>query len=169
MPRFVLHSPRSLELTCLHEAGHVLMLLKENVIPELVEVHSEPEIYGRTRAAKVGGAARRGVSSAGLAVEFALFDAGRLVDAEGKPVTEGSFLQAAVGEHAFEDKIMFFGQNRGADGFWPKKDDEAFIGFAQTVKAFLNMHFIEDFATELMEKGRLDADSIQMIAERHGV
>jgi len=37
------------------------------------------------------------------------------------------------------------------------------------VKAFVDMHFIEDFATELMAKGRLEAAAIQTIADRHGV
>ena len=96
--------------------------------------------------------------------------AGRLVDAAGKPIAEKSFIVEALGKNAAGDKRIFFGENRaGSDGCWPKGDDEAFIGYAQNVKAFVDMHFIEDFATELMAKGRLEAAAIQTIADRHGV
>jgi hypothetical protein len=170
IPRYLRHTPRSLELASLHEAGHVLMLLSENIVPEFVEVRGEPRVYGRTRAAVVSGASRRGISSAGLAVEISLFEAGRLVDATGRRISEKVFLDEAVGKNAAEDKRMFFGENRAdSDGYWPKDDDEYFISFAQNVKAVLDMDFVEDLATELMETGRLETEAIQTIADRHGL
>ena len=98
-----------------------------------------------------------------------MFEAGRLVDAEGRPVTEKDFIAEAVGQNAAKDKEMFYGENReGANGCWPEADDVAFIEFAQAVKALLDNRFVEEMAAELVAKGRLEAAEIAAIAARRG-
>ena len=111
IPHFVRYSPRSAELACLHEGGHVLALAREGVFPEFVELYAEPEFHARTRAPVLPGSERRGVAAGGTAVEIALFSEGRLVDADGRQIAEREFVIEAI-DNAATDKRPFFGADR---------------------------------------------------------
>jgi len=170
LPHLVRHYPRSEELVCLHEAGHVERILTAGGMPEFVEIYDDPEPFGRSRAPVFVGRTRQEVAVAGFAVELSLFKESRLIDAAGVPVTMKQFIQGAVAEHAAEDKVRFFGENRERiDGCWPPEDDLMFMQAGECLRTRLNMAFVEDFATELLNRRRLEVPEIQAIARRHGL
>jgi len=103
-------------------------------------------------------------------VELYLHKAARLVDANGNGVSDKLFIQEAVANHAANDKIMFFGENRElATGCWPRTDDQRFMECGDRMLQFLNVAFLNDFATELLNKQRLGKAEIERIGRRHGV
>ena len=167
IPHFVRDFPRSAELACLHEGGHVLALAREGVFPEFVELYAEPDFHARTRAPVLPGSERRGIAAGGTAVEIALFNEGRLVDGDGRQIAEREFVIEAIGQNAATDKLPFFGADRReADGVWPKGDDEEYVAFARTLSDFVDMDFVEAFAGELLAKGRLEKAEIEALADR---
>ena len=170
LPHFIQHRPRSEELVCLHEGGHVQFILAARTLPEFVEIVQDAEPYGRTRALQFTGRRKRVIAVAGYAVELYLHKAARLVDANGNGVSDKLFIQEAVANHAANDKIMFFGENRElATGCWPRTDDQRFMECGDRMLQFLNVAFLNDFATELLNKQRLGKAEIERIGRRHGV
>ncbi|MGO8955080.1 MAG: hypothetical protein ACLPWS_17830 [Rhodomicrobium sp.] len=170
LPHLIRHSPKSDELVCLHEAGHVLEILKNGAVPEFVEIYSDPEPSAKTRTPAFSGRARENVAASGYAVEVWLYRKSRLVDAHGEPVTEKAFMQEAIGENASADKIKYFGENREQEnGCWPADDDLEFMKRGLKLSEQLNVPFIEEFATTLVEVRRLEKMDIEAIAKRHGL
>jgi hypothetical protein len=169
----VQHYPQSAELAARHEAGHVQMLLAAGVVPALVELIDDAEgPCGRTKPPKVRvpNDVTREVAVAGYAVELRRYRDGRLVDEKGTPISERNFIAEAVAQNAAKDKVTYFGENREqANKCWPAEDDWRFMQAGEAVSKKLNMGFVEDFAAELLTKGRLETADIETIGRRHGL
>lgn len=169
LPKFIRHSPRSIELVCLHEAGHVFAALSSGVVPEFVEVRVDPELLGRSRIPRLEDDDRKDVAASGFAVELWLFKTGRLVDGQGKPVSEQEFLITALGDHASDDKTKFFDiKSTQFHGIWPADNDIEFLSWAERAALFLDETFIEAIACELLRKRNLSKEEIINLADLHG-
>lgn len=168
IPQLIRHNPKSIELVCMHEAGHVYELIFNNILPEFVEMYNDDEPSGKVRADKTVGKIRKDVAVAGLSVEICLFRENRLIDdSTGLLVSERDFTQEALAQNASTDKVTFFGEDRiKPNGCWTKEDDQLFLEKANSLK--IDMDFVEDLATELLNKKRLNKEEIELIANRHG-
>ena len=78
----------------------------------------------------VDSGSRAAVAAAGSAAEVALFEADRLIDADGAPVGEVDLLAESCGRNAHEDKAKFFGREPPV-GRWAAADDASFVRFAR--------------------------------------
>ena len=79
-------------------------------------------------------------------------------------------MQEAIGENASADKIKYFGENREQEnGCSPADDDLEFMKRGLKLSEQLNVPFIEEFATTLVEVRRLEKMDIEAIAKRHGL
>jgi hypothetical protein len=157
----------SLPYVCMHEAGHVVAIYLEGGIVEFVEL-LEPQngrFGGRTRPQRLDGAeSLKTVASAGFAVEYLLFRAGRVVSNDGNPITEKAFHYAAM-NNATIDRISFFGYDAmQPDGTWPENLDKEYLEYAISEVAPLlkpMLGRIEEIATALQAEGRLEQTRIE--------
>lgn len=156
---------------CLHEAGHAAAALVVGLAPALMEIiQDDPTSPGLARASIPRGSQedREVIACAALAVEFHLYETGRLIHASGKPVDEATFIHLAIGNNAATDKISFFDADRAdARGVWPKADDEAFFIYARRLSEVLPMALVHDLAEALLNERRLDCPRIIEIGARH--
>ena len=146
----------------MHEAGHAVAAIACEVLPASVEIIEGPPVHGRNRIPLVTDPQNRLlISAAGLAVELALFRAGRLVDDAGDQISQSTFIQQALGNNAAGDKVSYFGSCREQpDGTWPTEDDEVFLATSAQVESILLMDRVEALAGELLEKRILDSETI---------
>ncbi len=156
---------------CLHEAGHATAALVVGLAPGLMEiVQNNPSSPGLARSSIPRGTQqeRRIIACAAFAVEFQLYQTGRLVDGSGTKIDEPMFIRLAAGSNASSDKVSFFDANRAdATGVWPKADDEAFIANGRQISCLLPMALVTELAEALMSERRLDCPQIIEIGARH--
>lgn len=163
--------PPSEAAICLHEAGHATAALVVGLAPGLMEImQNSPSSPWLARSSIPQGTQqeRRIIACAAFAVEYYLYQAGRLVDGSGSKIDGSTFIRLAVGNNASSDKVNFFDADRAdATGVWPKEDDEAFIAFGQAISARLPMALVNELAETLMSKRRLNCPQIIAIGGRH--
>ena len=156
---------------CLHEAGHATAALVVGLAPSLIEiVENNPGSPGLARSRIPQGTQqeRRIIACAALAVEFQLYEAGRLVDGFGAQIDEATFIRIAVGNNAALDKILYFGADHADEnGVWPKANDEAFIASARGLSTVLPMALIKELAETLLTERQLDCPRVIEIGAKH--
>jgi hypothetical protein len=96
---------------------------------------------------------------AGHAVERRLYDAGRLTDAAGQPVSPVNFIQLSLARNAADDKPKFFGRPTPSNG-WTMADDEAFRDMAKGMADKIPLEQVEVIAAALLQHRRLVRDDI---------
>jgi hypothetical protein len=147
IPRFIRHD--SLELVCLHEAGHVVAALMAGARVVLVEGHADSPPCARLRCDD-DAMRRQKIAVGGHAVEWRLLHDKRLVDAAGGPLGVKAFRKTAR-EHAKADQLM-----HGGTGL-------EFLVDAQNLQPLLDYDLVERFATAFLEKPRLEESKILAI------
>lgn len=170
IPYLIEHAAKPEALICLHEAGHAAAALMVGIAPALVELNDDPTLAGpaRSRVARGSKVQRRTIACAGFAVEYLLYDAGRLVDGLGAPVDERGFIQVATGQNAFEDKERFFDANyEQPDKTWPKECDRAFMNHAIALSPLFLMPLVTELAEALLIERRLECPRIIEIGAKH--
>lgn len=154
----------SREYDCWHEAGHAVVCLLLGGRVELMELVEDEALLGRARAScEMTPETRKHIACGGFAAEYHLYVSGRL------NVSEREFVRTAL-VNAFPDKRAFFGADYEVNGCWPAKLDVAFRDFAiYQVAPFIESAraMVEELATDLVQKGRLDATEIREVFRRH--
>lgn len=156
----------------MHEAGHAVATYNWGGHVNLIEIPTEPGEYeGRTSAYRPP-AAQRFIACGGFAVEYLLFDSGRLTTSDGAPLTQKEFVKPAL-VNAWKDKQSFFGGDfEGEDGCWPEHYDREFMEFAVTIVApRLRRRFdeIEAIAQALKTKRLLVRADIEALLSPYAV
>jgi hypothetical protein len=154
----------SVELVCLHEAGHAEVALAVGArVTEMELYRAEPRNYGRTRVDRTE-LQRPHIALGGFAAEFRLYKAGRLIKQDGKPPTEKEFIDYAF-DNAIEDKINFYDGNLAdPDGSWPLKLDQKFMAYAiGRAENQMRFELVERIASALLASGRLDEVAINAV------
>lgn len=158
----------SLPYVCLHEAGHAAATYLEGGTVEFVQLMQTQNgrFGGRTRTQRPETADRKAIASAGFAIEYLLFKAGRVVSADGNLVTEKAFIDAAL-NNATEDRISFFGSDHmQEDGTWPATMDSDYMNYGiRRVAPLLQpmLTNLQKFATALEVESRLERARIETL------
>lgn len=162
IPTKIVFSPPSEAAVAMHEAGHAVVALVYELPPAFMEIIDTPSPHGRNRIPVVQDPKqRRLLAVGGYTVELALFQAGRLLDAAGAPLTERAFIQQAIGSNASMDKVAFFGANHEQpDGTWPQAMDREFMGLGKQLSDMLPLDRVSALAEELLTSRKVDADRI---------
>lgn len=155
-----------LTYVCLHEAGHAVATYAVGGTVECLELPKEH--------AKARGVARANrpqdqshiIAAAGFAVEYLLFQANRLLAADGTPLSQKAFIDAAM-DNSSGDRISFFGSDETQpDGMWPAELDKFYMNFAigKVVPLLEPMLLqIEELAAALESQGRVEQEQIERI------
>lgn len=163
---------------CFHEAGHIEAACLWGATVREVEI----EASGNPRTLithKADLSTKVPIACGGYAVEWLLFNASRLVDDQGKLLSEQAFKSQAM-ENARLDKLPFYikepidesGIYPGSlfqpydDKTWPEESDEPFIDYAeQHIIPILQNHLtnIESLAAQLYKYGKLTQNEIETI------
>jgi hypothetical protein len=158
----------SVELVCLHEAGHAEVALAEGArVVEMELYRADPRNYGRTRVDRTE-LQRPHIALGGFAAEYHLYRAGRLIRQDGMPPTEKEFIDYAF-DNAVEDKINFYGSNLAeVDGTWPLELDQRFMSLAiRRAETGMRFELIESIANALLASGKLDEAALNTIVSLH--
>lgn len=146
---------------CLHEAGHAAATYLVGGTVEFIELMPEARTNANRPPAGV-----RTIACAGFAMEFILYRDKRLVQADGLPITEKSFIDAAMNSTML-DKSSYFGSNlMQSDGTWPEHMDREFMNFAiRHVVPLMDelLPKIVELALALEAGGRLERSEIERI------
>ena len=152
---------------CLHESGHIFATYLDGGHVEFAELIEDPMSKARAKVrAQFDLSARQLIACGGFAVEYLLYQSGRIADSNGLPITERSFIDASI-DNARRDKLSFFdGDFAETDGCWPKEMDTEFMNYAiDKLVPRMRQHFqkIEALASALEEKSKLGRDEIEAI------
>ena len=160
-PDLIQFVPPSDWAVCLHEAGHAAAAIVVGSVPASMEIIDGPPPYGRNRILRVSGAPRRCIAVGGYVVELTLFQANRLINADGQPIAEADFIAQAVGHNAALDKIAYFEADRqDANGMWPACDDRAFMKFGAQLQPIFPIDKVFSLAAALIEERQLSSERI---------
>jgi len=153
--------PVSAELVSFHEAGHAVAAVSFGVLASAMHLFdantSEP--HGKSTLIW-NGDQREAVACGGFAAERYLFDSGRLVDSLGCTIKESDFINFAIGAHAAEDKIRFFGKDHSLNGYWPVAMDQKFMAVAKMVAGVMRFDVVTAIAEALLAEKTLSRDQI---------
>lgn len=148
----------------MHEAGHACLAMAMGAPPKEMELYRGTLPEGRTSVPGLAQGPRQIVAAAGLAVEMMLYFDGRLVDSDAQPIGEALFRRQALSRTAIDDKTKYFGANLSGLGTGANGSDDEFMRTAQHVrKFFLRAEEIHRLAGELLEHGKLDAQTIESV------
>jgi hypothetical protein len=144
----------------MHEAGHVVGACYLDHWPESVELRPGPPLHGVTSVPLAQTEQiRRLIAVAGHAIERRLYDAGRLTNLAGQPISEVDFIQLSLARNAADDKPKFFGRPTPSVG-WTMVDDGAFRDVAKGIADKISLEQVEVIAVALLQRCRLVRDDI---------
>jgi hypothetical protein len=161
IPHDIIADPASEELICMHEAGHALVSIDCGIVPNLIEIVGPP-FFARTNTPPTGDNGPV-ISLGGFASELRLFLADRLVNQQGRQISEGGFIDLACGGNAQMDKEGYFGKDYSVGGSWPAKMDTEFMEFARKVATHMNMQRAEVLARALLNERSINAMRIEAL------
>jgi len=154
----------TIELACLHEAGHVAAAFaaRARVLRAEIDPGSGPP-GGRTRVA-LAPQQRSTIALGGFAVELQLWRDGRLKWFDGSWLSDADMRRGAA-RSAQDDRAMYFGGDlRTPDGRWPAHMDDTFFGAADELRAGLDLGLVQRAAGALLTKLSLREREIALLA-----
>ena len=153
----------SLELICLHEAGHAAIGITLGARVTEMELYLTPAPgHGRTQVRRTD-AQSKTIALGGFAVERRLWEDNRLMLPNGVKPTEKEMIGRSL-TNANKDQIAYFGQDfRQADGSWPEEMDLEFMECAQAWGRRIDVSLVERIAGALLVEAQLDEARIEEI------
>lgn len=154
----------TIELACLHEAGHVAAAFaaRAHVVRAEIDLNARAP-GGRTRVRHTM-AQRQTISLGGFAVELQLWRTGRLRWFDGSWPSEAD-MRRGVGRSSHDDRVKYFGRDlRTPDDRWPAHADDAFFRAADALCAQIDFDLVQRVAGGLFTQLRLREREIALLA-----
>lgn len=152
---------------CYHEAGHAAAAYIAGGYVDQIELLPESHPLGRARATTFRPpGSEKMIACGAFAVEYLLYQAGRITDEHGTAITEKGFIDASMA-NASADKKSFFGEDlMQFDGTWPADADRQYMSFGIFVvvpKLAPMLNTIAALAERLLSTGRIERSEIESI------
>ena len=157
MPEKIIYD--SAELACFHEAGHAVAALDAGARVVEMELYRDPvRSHGRTRCDRTE-AQKPHIALGGFAVEYRLYQEGRLLKKDGNAPSQKEFMDTSI-DNASDDRKSYFGGDFSKDGLWPAEMDKEFMSYAIGFADRMDFERVERIATALLEAGKLTEEEI---------